>query len=58
MKWQVAWSHDRKSAFIVDTEGFTIVGATLSHKDAMTIVREHNRDIDRLAYNAKFEKTD
>lgn len=45
MKWFWDWSPSRKKAWIVDAEGFTIIGPVLSKKSAKEIVRKHNMEI-------------
>jgi hypothetical protein len=55
MKWQVFESS--KAAFIVDTDGYSVVPDALTRTAAYAIVREHNRQIDMAIHNARIESS-
>lgn len=53
MKWFPEWSAARKRAWIVDEDGFVVVGPHIDSRDvARALCREHNRIVDMLAQRA------
>lgn len=49
-RWLWDWSADRRRAFIVDSEGFLVIGPILSKRDAQALVRKHNQAVERLSH--------
>ncbi len=45
-RWSYGWSPSQKKAFIVDGQGYTIVGPTMSAQAAAVLVAAHNRSIE------------
>jgi hypothetical protein len=47
-RWSYGWSPSLKKAFIVDGQGFTVIGAVLSAQAAGEICRQHNATVRSL----------
>lgn len=55
VKWFWDWSEVFEKAWIVDGEGFTVIGPVLTKKEAIELVRQHNSAVDFVS-DQQFEK--
>lgn len=55
VKWFWEWSESFEKAWIVDGEGFTVIGPVLTKEQAINLVYNHNSAVDFVS-DQQFEK--